>query len=538
MIKILFLVIGLLLASVKGNLAFSKVYEEIKKDFTPLSALIIGIENSKVILDKGAVQGVKPKDVFIVYKKTKKLVHPETKETLGFLKEPVGKIEILKTEENFSVGRIISKKEEFTVPTLVKRFTDLKILVLSEKSSSSGNLYLILKTQLPECEVSFSSQKKLSKLSPSQIFSEGIDLIFVEDDEGVKVYNSYLDLVRFYGEVEYSKVQMSVRTPDFFTYRSPLPLGKMVGEVYQAEFADIDGDGQLEMIYFNSQGLFVVKVRGGMLGKYIPSHGKIVNFSVGHNGWIVLNLYENRVGMRSEILKFSSQGLTPVISNVNLILQFVDYMGRGLKDTLIGQLFDVDNFFGKEVYILKRENHQLVYAKKLEVPSEFRCIGGGFADLDGDGEVETFTYLPDGRLAIYKGLNLVWTSPYRIISHFYGIEILKGKKGQEVIKQIVFPLITPVVVDLNDDGKKELIFISTNFPLESVVKETRRLPLESAVSQILVLGYEGTYFFKNLFEQQAGFITGIGIFNRQIFYTLVKGKYPGETESYLYYSFS
>lgn len=204
----------------------------------------------------------------------------------------------------------------------------------------------------------------------------------------------------------------------------------------------------------------------------------------------------------------------------------------------MGQLFDPDNFFGKEVYILKRENQQIIYAKKLEVPQEFKNIGSGFADLDGDGQVEIFTYLTDGRLAIYKGLNLVWTSPYSVISHFYQVEIVKGKKDQKVVKKIVFPYLTPVSADLNGDGKKELLFVSTNFPLEPVIKEAKRLPLESALSQILVLGYEGTYFFRNIFDPQAGFITGIGVFNNQIFYTLVKGKYPGETESFLYYSFS
>ncbi|MCX8041302.1 MAG: VCBS repeat-containing protein [Thermodesulfobacteriaceae bacterium] len=544
--KKFFLFIIIYLFFNKVSLVYSKIYEEVRKDFTPLSTLIIGIEDSKVIIDKGAVQGVKPKDIFTIYKKVKKIVHPETKETLGFLKEPIGKIEISKTEENFSVGRIISKKEEISVPTPAKRFSDLKILVLSEKTSLSENLYLTLKTTLPECEITFSSQKRLSQISPSQLFSEGIDLVFVEDERGIKIYNSYLDLVRLYGEIEYAKVQISSPTLGLskpqplglFTYKVPSPLGKMIGEVYQSEFADLDQDGQLEMVYFNSQGLFVVKIKGGLLARYKPLSGKIVNFSVGHQGWIALNVYEDRVGMRSEILKFSPQGLIPVITNANLILQFVDYTGRGFRDTLIGQLFDPDHFFGKEVYILKRENQQLVYAKRLEVPLEFRSIGGGFADLDRDGQVEIFTYLADGRLAIYKGLNLVWATPYRIVSHFYQVEILKGKRGQEVVKQVVFPLITPVIADLNGDGQKELLFVSANFPLETVIKETRRLPLESAVSQVLVLGYEGTYFFRNLLDQQAGFITGVGVFNNQIFYVLVKGKYPGETESFLYYTFS
>lgn len=287
------------------TVAFSKNYEEIKKDFTPLSALIIGIEDSKVIIDKGAAQGVKPKDIFTVYKRVKKIVHPENKETLGFLKEPIGKIEISKTEENFSIGKIISKKEEIPIPTPLKRFSDLKFLILSEKKVPDQNLYFTIKTLLPECEVIFSSQKSFSQLSPSQLFSEGIDLILVEDEGGIKVYNSYLDLIRLYGEIGYAKAQVlreaSVSQPQvssMYTYKTVSLLGKMMGEVYQAEFGDLDEDGQPEMVYFNSQGLFIVKIKGGLLAKYTPAHGKILNFSLGHKGWIALNVYEDRAGIR------------------------------------------------------------------------------------------------------------------------------------------------------------------------------------------------------------------------------------------------
>jgi len=81
---------GLIFLLFSPNFSFSLIpnetYNEIKKDFTPFSALIIGIEDSKIIIDKGRVQGVRPKDIFTVYKRGKKIVHPETEKTLGFFK--------------------------------------------------------------------------------------------------------------------------------------------------------------------------------------------------------------------------------------------------------------------------------------------------------------------------------------------------------------------------------------------------------------------------------------------------------------------
>jgi hypothetical protein len=547
---LIFLGWGLVFLLFSPNFSFSLIspetYEEIKKDFTPLSALIIGIEDNKIIIDKGKVQGVRPKDIFTVYKRGKKIVHPETEKTLGFLKEIIGKIEITDVEENFAIGRVIFQKEPFPVPTPIERFTDLKILIISENQTPDENLFLILKNTLPESAVTFNPNLKLRDLTPQYLLSQQYDIVFVVEEDIVKIFNYNLDLIRYYGTLSYKKaIAPSTVTTTQKTYKPstgvfsinpPTILGKMKGEVFQVEFADIDNDGSPEMVYFNSQGLFIVRIKGALLASYTPKTGKIVNFSLGPSGWIALNIFDESVGMRSEILRYTEQGLTPVITNVNLILNFVDYTARGVKDTLIGQTFDSENFFGKEVYILKRENNQLIYATQLKVPSDYKNIGSAFVDLDGDGSPEIINYTSDGKLAVYKDSNIVWVSPYPIANHFYEIKLIKGKKGQEVVKKIVYPLITPVIADINKDGKLEVLFVSTNFPLETVKGDLKYVPLNSATSQIFVLGFEGTYFFRNLWASQTGFITGLGVFENGIYYTLVKGNYPGNVESELYFS--
>ena len=547
---LIFLGWGLIFLLLSPNFSFSLIstetYEEIKKDFTPLSALIIGIEDSKIIIDKGKVQGVRPKDIFTVYKRGKKIVHPETEKTLGFLKEIIGKIEITDVEENFAIGRVIFQKEPFPVPTPIERFTDLKILIISEAQTPEENLFLILKNTLPESAVTFNPNLKLKDLTPQYLLSQQYDIVFVVEEDIIKIFNYNLDLIRYYGTLSYKKAitPSTVTTTQkaykpstgVFSINPPTILGKMKGEVFQVEFADIDNDNNPEMIYFNSQGLFIVKIKGHLLASYTPKTGKIVNFSIGPSGWIALNIFDESVGMRSEILRYTEQGLIPVITNVNLILNFVDYTARGVKDTLIGQTFDSENFFGKEVYILKRENNQLIYATQLKVSPDYKNIGSAFVDLDGDGSPEIINYTSDGKLAVYKDSNIVWVSPYPVANHFYEIKLIKGKKGQEVVKKIVYPLITPVTADINKDGKLEALFVSANFPLESVKGDLKYVPLNSATSQIFVLGFEGTYFFRNLWASQTGFITGLGVFENGIYYTLVKGNYPGNVESELYLS--
>ncbi len=548
--KFFFFLLGLIFVLSCTKPSFSLIspqtYEEIKKDFTPLSALIIGIEDSKIIIDKGRAQGVKPKDIFTVYKRGKKIVHPETGKTLGFLKEIIGKIEITDVEENFATGRVVFQKEAFPVPTPVERFTDLKIFIISETQTFDENLFLILKNDLPESTVVFDPNIKFKDLTPQYVVSQQYDLVFVLEENTIKVFDYKLDLIRYYGSLSYKKhITPSIATTKvykpsalgIFSVNPPTILGKMKGDVIQAEFTDIDNDNVPEMIYFNSQGFFIVKIKGGLLVHYTPKAGKIVNFSIGPSSWIALNIFDENAGvMRSEILRYTNQQLIPIITNVNLILNFVDYTARGIRDTLIGQIFDPENFFGDEVYILKRENNQLIYAAQVKVPPDYKNIGSAFVDLDGDGNPEILNYLSDGRLAVYKDSKEVWVSPYPVAKHFYEVKLVKGKKGQEVVKKIVYPFIKPVPADINKDGKLEILFVSSESPLEKVKRDLKYIPLNSATSQIFVLGFEGTYFFRNLWASQTGFITGLGVFENGIYYTLVKGKYPGAAESELYLS--
>lgn len=521
----------------------SKVLEEIKKDYQPLSGLLIALEGNEVIIDKGKAQGVKPKDIFVVYKKVKKIIHPETKESLGFLKEPIGKIEILRVDENFATGRIVSKKEEFPVPTPVKRNTDLRILIISEGGSIPEDIFITLKNLLPECEILFEPKLTPGQLTSADLFTKKIDYLFVVGEGYLKIYNSYLDLIRAYASPtplrESPKVVSAIPPtippqPSLFNPSQISLVGKMPGEAFQAEFTDVTGDGKLEMLYFTKEGLFVVQVKGALLAQYKPEKGEILSFSVGPSGWIALNIYEKNIGMRSEILKYTQDVLKPVLKNLNLILQFVDYAGTGERDTLLAQTFDSENFWGKDVYIVKREGTSIRYVQRLEVPENFRLIGSDFADLDGDGVRELITVLPDGRLGIYKNTKLVFSTPFPVAKHFYYLTLSKGKRDQEVVKVRVSPLPNFIVKDYNRDGLPDILFAKAEFPLERIAKDLKTLPLNQGTFQFNLLSYQGTYYFRALPIQETGIFTGVGTLDNTLYFSLIRGIYPGQTESAIY----
>ncbi|MGC9141659.1 MAG: hypothetical protein ACP5IN_04805 [Caldimicrobium sp.] len=539
---LIFLMLFFLINPLYGEIT-SKIYEDIKRDFEPLSALIIGLEGNEVILDKGRAQGVRPRDIFTVYKKVKKIVHPETKESLGFLKEPIGKVEVIRIEENFSIARILSKKEDFPIPAHAKKNADLKILIVSDGIVPDEGLFITLKNLLPESGVLFDPYLKFSQLTPQDLHAQKIDLVFAVGPRYLKVYNAYLDLIRAYGspfspQPQVLKEPLPVSPPleRSFTleFKQKTLLGKMPGEVLQAEITDLDGDGTPDLIYITPQELMAVQIKGGLLGKYKPEKGEIISLSVGPAGWVALNVYEKNLGLRSEILRYTNGAFQPVIKNLNLILQFVDYSGSGQKDTLLAQTFDPENFFGKEVYIVKREGNSLRYAKKIEVPQGFRLIGSNFVELDGDQKRELVTFLEDGRLAIYKDTQLVYSTPFPSTKHFYFKTLTIGKPGQEITKAVVYPVISPITGDFNGDGIPDLLFVKADFPLEKVAKDLKSLPLNQGHFQFFLLSYQGTYYFRALNLEENGVLSGLGLFGKNLFYLVTKGVYPGKTETELY----
>lgn len=539
--------------SVQGS---TSIPEDIKRDYQPLSALVIGLEGNEVILDKGRAQGVRPRDLFTIYKKVKKIIHPETKESLGFLLDPIAKVEILRVQENFSIGRILSKKEDIPIPTPARRFTDQRILIVSEDPVAGDYLFITLKNLLSESEIIFEPARKFQDLTSQELFSKRIDLLFYVGRDQIRVYNAYLDLIRAYGfpvavvRTQPPQVQPQVGLPQAeppqvvppqqtvpytITFTQVRQVGKMPGEVLQAEFGDLDGDGFPEIVYFTNDGLFIVKIRGGLLARYKPERGEILSFSLGPSGWIALNVYDRNLGMRSEILRFSpQQGLQVVLRNINLFLQFMDFAGTGEKDTLLAQTFDNEALFGKEVYVVKREGNSLRYVQAVEVPEGFRIIGANFIDLDGDGERELLFYLPDGRLAIYKEKKQVFVTPFPVIKHFYQLRHTKGKRGQEIVKAIAIPAYSPLIIDLTGDKRPEILLSKTEFPLERISAELKTVPLNQGNFQLFFIGYNGGYYFRALPFQETGIMTGLGSKEGELFLITVKGLYPGQTESILY----
>ena len=527
----------LFLAFTTVSLAWANLPVEVKKDLSPLSALVIGIDGETVILDQGRAQGVKLGDLFTIYRKGQPVIHPQTKKLLGYLKDPVAKAEIVRVEENFATGKLLYKKEDFPIPSPAIRFGDQKILLLASSGPEIEPLIPELKEIFSQSHLIFETRKTLGALSPAELIQKKIDFVLYLGQGEIRLYTSRLELIRAYSFPLITKPRAQ-RQPQASPPYPPSPSsasglrqeGRLPQVIIDFEMGDLNEDGTPEVVYLTPKALYVTRYRGELLAKYrYQGFGQVLNFSLGPKGWIALNIYVDQEGLRSQLLRFDGQNLRPEIGDLNLILSFADFNGDGRYDTLLGQTYSPEKFFGPKVYILGRREHHIFYQKELKVPEGFRILGGAFADLDGDGYLETIFINEEKRLAVYRATTKLWVSNRRVGGSLY---VIRTSRGLSPPSNLNIPAeVNFLTLDLNGDGGKEVLLVANE-------KGGRNLfPGVPAYrsGELLVLTYQNFAFELRPFSEKfEGSIQGLGIFGPRLFVALAKGNpFTQEGESYL-----
>ncbi|WP_168719458.1 FG-GAP-like repeat-containing protein [Thermosulfurimonas marina] len=542
---------------------------EVSRDLSPLSALVIGLDGDRVILDHGRAQGVRLGDLFTVYRRGNPVIHPQTKKVLGYLKEPVALAEVVQVEENFATARLLRRKGDFPVPTAAVRYGDLKILVLGP---ALKDFLSDLEGALPSAHLLPRPDLTLGALSPAELARQEVALVLYLAPGELRLYGPSLNLKRVYSLPRLVSPSPAAQAPapapspvptpapapapgprpapapapsparpqgpypyTTLTYTQPQApvfrrLGRFPQVVVDLEVADLDGDGTPEVVYLTPQALFVAHYRqtSAPIRYKISGFVKPLNFSLGPRGWVALNLYEEGKGLRSALLHFDGRSLTAPIRDQNLILAFADFNGDGQKEVLLGQTYSEENFFGSRVYILKREGSRLRRGQELKVPEGFRLVGGTFADLDGDGYLETLFIDQGHKLEVYKYTRRLWVSSTKVGGSLYG---LRFRKTQFSPPEIIPAEVDFVTLDLNRDGRREVLLLWNHSAHHDLLPG---IPAFTA-GEIMVLSWGAAGLelrpYSGKFE---GPLQGLSLVGRELWVALVKGNpFTQEGETYL-----
>jgi hypothetical protein len=418
-------------------------YGEFLRDFLPIVAAVTDVSGTRLVLDKGRAHGVALGDLFEVYGRGDPVEDPLTGKVVGYLKRPMGVVQVIALEDQTSECRVVSGEGPFSVGQPSTRYSDMPAVVIAETASARAETdRRIVMDSLPDLKWLEYPESPAGLLDAHAFEALGAVLLFSVGRDELKVYGPRLELLREYrrsGAKGSEKVQAverqflvldGKRADDRNRQRPPQVsletlspesarlIGRLPERAIQVEILDMDSDGGLEVAYLVPSGFYIAPFGGrGQVSAYeFQGPGRLAGFSTGPEGrWIALNCIMDGTGMRSALLRFHDARLDVVQRDINLWLEFVDMDGDLRGEALLGQSFNADVIFGSAVYGLRPEGHDLEYIDRIDVPKGFSLASAFWSDLNGNGESELI--IPDlsGNLQIYERGQLLWATTKPIL---------------------------------------------------------------------------------------------------------------------------
>ena len=513
-------------------------YDQLLKDFAPLSASVAGVSGYSLILDRGRNHGVNTGDLFEVYGKGTRVLDPDNGEIIGYIKKPLATIRVTRPEDGESVCEVLSAQGPLSVGQPAMRYSDMAAAFVARSCLGPAHEFRRdLEQTFPDLVWLDPSDVPSDVPDPQSMKTLGIVLLFALEQEGLKVYGPDLALLHEYPvfrtedterrecgtdifeEADHAEHRYDMGGRKLRTYIRSFDLGnaRLVGRLpesaIQVDIIDLDGDGKLEIIYLLPSGLYVARYGspGELASHRFGGPGHPVGFSaVKTHGWIALNVLLDGAGMRSMLLSYQDLTLNLIQDEINLWLAFADRDGDGLKESLLGQSFDAGIMFGQKVYLMEPGNEGLEYRDRIACPKNFSVIRSSWSDLNGNGDAEICTIDYAGKLCIYETGQLLWSSSNRVSP-----QLPAGGFAKWFIS-----------ADVDGNGLPELLF-------PGVPGEKSAL----AGDWLMLLGWvDGEYILKSMMQPVDASICGLVAVQDQLITGIARPaqKPGGKGESFLY----
>jgi len=263
-------------------------------------------------------------------------------------------------------------------------------------------------------------------------------------------------------------LQSLLSTDPLALEKSYLPLAQFPTELRGFDAADINGDGQSELVMLSETKVMLYHVQEGQLVS-VASYSdrrpgtllsaQLVRLGDGQTPGVVVNRYSSRRrGMDSIFLALQGNRLVRQQKGLSDILLAVDDDGDGVNDSVWGQSFDNRDFFRPgQVRQYELRNGRLRKQRKLPLPGGFRATGAALAQLGAPGNRQLVFVDDRHNLQVYDGSIRRWKSRANVGgSYVFAAVDIRYSPSVADRAQFDFEAI-PAVADLDGDGIDEVL---------------------------------------------------------------------------------
>ncbi|ALC14831.1 hypothetical protein DSOUD_0030 [Desulfuromonas soudanensis] len=474
-------------------LAGAALLDEVVRDFKPLSGYLVMATGDEFLIDQDAGKGVAVGDLFVVVQEGGKIVHPVTKKVLGTLDQVKGVLQVTRVKAGYSYARPLGRTEDLKPGDVIRRYENIPALFW-DYTDQGSELFTKLKTALPRLDWQDYAAAQVDRPQiPGALAKGGPTLLFVLDGSGLQVHNAEFQVIHAYpnpvlsvattvtpaaGPLKWDGAPVG-GTRGAAGYQAVYPgfetLGSLPDGTVMAAFARL-GDRMLlattdggDFQAFTVAETLTPLARGGTArsGKLLALHwwqpvtgGPLylaVTSSVEENQAVTTAMPHTVSG---SIFQLEGDRFTPVREGLPYILGSFDQDGDGICEMLLGQNFDRDTFFGRQIKELYLVDGKVETRRpSLELPRVFPVQGSLLADLTGDGRPEAI-FVRRRVLSVYNGQQRLYESPQQMGGSSSAMTFSRNPGAADQLFTTEPLEIPPVAADLDGDGKLELVAIA------------------------------------------------------------------------------
>ena len=475
------------------SMASSAVIDEIARDFKPISGYVVMSSEDEYIIDLDDTKGVERGDIFSVVKPGKKIVHPVTGKVLGTLEEIKGVLRVIRIKSGYSFAQSLGKVADISAGDPIRRYESLHSFFW-DYTGKGKPFFAQLQSALPALKwQDYDATQRSKPKDPSISAKIDNSLTFILTDRGVEVRDPDAYVIHTYNLPESLSITAATAAPATATAKpttaEPSKVPSQLSSAQQTalfkpDFENVQTidtipsfsvmtdfiktENQLLMATTNGTAIDVYQVGDNLipLAKGSPPYpGQILAlkwWQPAEKGPIYLTAvtWANKA-VEGTVFRLENQNLIPLKDRISRILGTFDLDADGSPETLLGQSFDAENFFGSGVKELKLVNGNIKNFKSpISLPQRFTVLGSLFADLTGDGKLET-VFIRGGILYIYAEKKRLYASPKQMGGSlsFLTYDIDPGFKSLQTTSAEFE--VSPAAADLDGDGQLEIVAVAS-----------------------------------------------------------------------------